>query len=183
MRTAPAAYWASWADCLQPLSQRYPALGAQLLEYLRGTTQNTPFCLTAVQQAAAHLDAAGMEDRPSWERLLAGARPRQPNTEDNEPGDWQHGWQFYATQPFEHNEHNLLLGELRNRGTAGPARLRSCGGPNSSVWPTITPTSEALRATNSELLTSLRFRLGLPVPQEGPAKLVAQSLTPSGTTA
>ena len=74
----------------------------------------------AVQQAAMHLDAAGMENRPAWDRLAEGARPRQPTTEDLEPGDWQHGWQYFAANPLEHNEHHHLLSELRNRGTAGP---------------------------------------------------------------
>ena len=133
VRTAPAAYWASWADSLQPLSRRYPQLGARLLDYLRDTAANTPPCLAAAQEAAMHLDAAGMENRPTWESLAEGARPHRANTVEVEPGDWQHGWQFYAANPLEHNEHNLLLGELRVRGTAGPARLRSCGGPNASV--------------------------------------------------
>ena len=65
VRTAPAAYWASWADSLQPLSRRYPQLGARLLDYLRDTAANTSPCLAAAQEAAMHLDAAGMENRPT----------------------------------------------------------------------------------------------------------------------
>ena len=84
-----------------------------------------------------------------------------------EPGDWQHGWQYYAADPLEQQEHTSVLGVLRRQGTAGPARLRSCAGLNSSVWMTVAPTSEALRLTNAELLAALRLRLGLPVPQDG----------------
>ena len=38
-RTSPAAYWASWGDCLCPLSQRFPELGRTLLDFLEGSRQ------------------------------------------------------------------------------------------------------------------------------------------------
>ena len=56
-RTAPAAYWASLADCLQPLHNRYPELATRLLAYLKGNALNTLLCLVAAQQAVAYLDA------------------------------------------------------------------------------------------------------------------------------
>ena len=112
-----------------------------------------------------------MQNRPGWPSLANGARPLQPDREEVEPGDWQHGWQFYAASALEQQEHSTLLGVLRGRGSEsgapGPARLRSCGGPNASVWLTVCPTSPALSLRNSELLTALRLRLGLPVPQDG----------------
>ena len=96
---------------------------------------------------------------------------QQPDREEVEPGEWQHGWQFYASNTLEQQEHSNLLGVLRGRGTEsgapGPARLRSCSGPNASVWLTVCPTSPALRLRNSELLTAMRLRLGLVVPQDG----------------
>ena len=170
-RTAPAAYWASWADCLQPLTQRYPELGGQLLDYLTELEERAPPCVRAAQQAGTHLDAAGMQDRPGWPAVAGGARPRQPDREETEPGDWQHGWQFWAVTSLEQQEHQLLLSDLRGRGlesgAPGPARLRSCGGRNAAVWLTVCPTSRSLHLRNAELLTALRLRLGLPVPQEG----------------
>ena len=169
-RTAPAAYWASLGDCLQPLARRYPAVATQLLELLEGPREAAPPCLAAAQEATEVLDAAGMQDRPSWQALARGVRPREPDPEDTEPGDWQHGWQFEASNALEQQEHNNLLGALRGQELAGPspgpARLRSCAGRNSSVWLTTCPTSQALRLGNNTLLTALRMRLGEEVPQE-----------------
>ena len=172
-RTAPAAYWASWADCLQPLTVRYPEVGARILGLLRGPREEAPPGLAAAQEAAEVLDTAGMEARPSWQALANGARPAQPSEEEREerePGEWQHGWQFEASSPLEQLEYNNLLGALRGREQAGPspgpARLRSCGGPNSSVWLTACPTSPAMSLDNNTMLTALRMRLGLQVPQE-----------------
>ena len=165
-RTAPAAYWASWADCLQPLTERYPEMGNRLLALLSGAREAAPPCIAAARQAADTLDAAGMQARPGWEALARGARPAQPNPEEVEPGDWQHGWQYYASDPLEQREHTNLLSELRRQGSAGPARLRSCAGLNSSVWLTVCPASPAMRLQSSELLTAMRLRLGLEVPQE-----------------
>ena len=38
--------------------------------------------------------------RPTWEELLAGARPLPPEAAD--PGEWQHGWQYCASSASEH---------------------------------------------------------------------------------
>ena len=62
-----------------------------------------------------------MEHRPSWQEVAEGARPRQPAREDTEPGDWQHGWQFYAASALEQQEHLTLLGALRGRGVESGA--------------------------------------------------------------
>ena len=143
-----------------------------MVALLEGPRHQAPPCLAEAQAATTVLDNAGMEDRPTWQALANGARPQSPPAETEvEPGEWQHGWQFHAASPLEQQEHNNLLSDLRGRETRGsnpgPARLRSCGGPHSSVWLTVCPTSPALRFENTDLLTALRLRLGLEVPQDG----------------
>ena len=105
VRTATAAYWGSLADCLHPLQARYPAVAAEMLRELTGASGFCP----ALQEASAAgrlLDAAGMRERPSWLTLLQGARPdaRAPDEDPAEPGDWSHGWQFFASDALEQLE-------------------------------------------------------------------------------
>ena len=112
MRTAPAAYWASWADCLFPLSQRYPRLGAVLLAYSKGLPDSAPASMATAQAAASQLDTAGFAQPPGWRALAAGEHPRQREAEEAEPGDKQQGRQFHASSALEQQEHANLLSVL-----------------------------------------------------------------------
>ena len=89
--------------------------------------------------------------------------------EGREPGEWEYGWQFHASDPLEQHEHFALLGDLEDsavdRPAAGPARLRSCAGRGASVWLTVCPTSTLLCLDCPLMLGALRLRLGLLVPQ------------------
>ena len=85
---APAAFWASWADALPMLQQRLPELTRQVLHVLEGPTFG---CLGELQEAIERLDRFGFVDRPNWEALRRGLRPRPPAAAV-EPGEWQHGW-------------------------------------------------------------------------------------------
>ena len=126
-----------------------------------------------ISAAGRLLDAAGMRERPSWLTLLQGARPdaRAPDEDPAEPGDWSHGWQFFASDALEQLEHSSLLLALRARTPAGPspdpARLRSCAGPAAGLWLAVCPSTPALRMSAEELLCALRLRLGLPVAYDG----------------
>jgi hypothetical protein len=166
-RTTHAAYWASIADCLCPLRQRYPEVANSMRIALERGGAEVPANLAAASASAGVLDEARMRGRPSWQELYEGARPTQPNDEDRDPGEWAHGWQYHASNALEQHEHNSLLNALRGRAQArplpGPARLRSCGGPFASVWLTAAPTSDSLRLSTTELQCALRRRLGLPV--------------------
>ncbi len=75
-RTAPAAYWASWADSLEPLRQRYPGVAAGALTLLQGPPRDAPPCIRAAQEAVLTLDAAGYAEGPAArEDPVAAARP------------------------------------------------------------------------------------------------------------
>eukprot|EP00973_Karenia_brevis_P032726 4517673-Karenia_brevis.AAC.1 len=79
--------------------------------------------LQEAQQAAPLLDAAGMEERPTWSAMLQGARPPSLTEDERVAGEWTHGWQYYASDALEQQEYSSLLGASRGYGTAGPARL------------------------------------------------------------
>ena len=124
-RIAPAAYWASMADSLSTISNRFPGLGRRLLDLLQlSGEREVPSNLVSARTSAAWLDAAGMTDRPTWEAVAAGARPMPPTSEECMPGKWQKGWQYYASEAFEQGELTHLLRTLRGPGPApGPGRV------------------------------------------------------------
>ena len=107
-RAAPAAYWASTGDCLHVLASRFPGEAHFFLDEFVGRSSLCPSLLAAAN--AGHELSRCVNDRPSWAALHGGARPLpRPMDEVREPGDWAHGWQFYASNALEQREHNLLL--------------------------------------------------------------------------
>ena len=146
-RTSPAAYWASWADALEVIRQRRPNEAAVLLADLESAEGARAQCLREVQAAADLLDREGFEQagvgaRPSWRQLFDGARPpAQEDRRETEPGEWIHGWQFYASSTREtfYREHHLMPDIAR----AARATLRSHSGPQAAAWLTAVPTSPA----------------------------------------
>ena len=176
VRTSTSAYWASWADCLPGLVERFPTTGAEIslrltLLDLQAPAEDYegPDCLVEVANSAQSCTKTGWHDRPNWINLLAGERP--PNKPDNYQvlGEWSHGWQFFASYAAEEAEFFNLLRALAwpstrtNAAAAGKARMHSCRGPFSGVWLTVCPTSPALQFSNVDLLGAMRLRLGLAI--------------------
>ena len=178
IRTAPAAYWASWADCLRSLHERCPQLGHVILnalttaESLGPAAPGIPQGIRAAAQAGQVLDALGMQSRPSWQTLCEGAPPPRADAPDRVPGEWQQGWQHSASSVCEQHEYESMLRALTATSAAGPlpgrARLRSSSGPYAGTWLTTCPSTEQLRLTNAEMLCALRRRLGLAVLADAP---------------
>ena len=166
-RTSPAAYWASWADALEVIRQRRPNEAAVLLADLESTEGARAQCLREVQAAADLLDREGFEQagvgaRPSWRQLFEGARPpAQEDRRETEPGEWIHGWQFYASSTREtfYREHHLMPAMSR----AARATLRSQSGPQAAAWLTAVPTSPATTLSPVLFQICLRRRLRLPL--------------------
>ena len=98
---------------------------------------------------------------------MRGVSPPAPPPADDDheadPGEWQHGWQFYTSSALQAHSYRCLLTR-----SPGPdqARLRSCRGRNNSRWLTAIPTSEALKLSNPVHQCLLRRRLGLPIAAE-----------------
>ena len=86
-RMAQAAYWASRADALAMLDQRLP--------------ENC-------KRPPVDWITTDLVSRPSWEELRAGARPA-PRPE-SEPGEWPHGWQYFASSTVPICVHILVPG-------------------------------------------------------------------------
>ena len=93
-RLAPAAYWASWADCLSQVNARAPHVCAQLVEELERPLSRAQ-CVREAQDAATLLAREGMEV-PEWPRFPV-ANFRAPQPVNPEVGQWTHGWQFHAS--------------------------------------------------------------------------------------
>ena len=62
-RTAPAAYWAAWADALPVLRPRRPDAAARCLAELAAGPAAVAACLCAAAEAGCVLDGAGWEGR------------------------------------------------------------------------------------------------------------------------
>ena len=132
-RNAIAAYWASIADAVTPLNERFPESAQHMSRQLE--TGNGVDSLMQARQAADHLANIGMPNIPSWSSLLAGQRTQENDRPD--VGEWSHGWQFFASDAIEQHGRISLLRCLRGGGLLGPSRDRV----------RIQPTSRFLRNT------------------------------------
>ena len=87
--------------------------------------------------AAATLDRQGFLGRPQWDDLRRGVRP--PPDPTHEPGEWAHGWQYYATSASEFFFREAVV--LTNSSASNQAHLRSHSGYGSSHVFCGTPSS------------------------------------------
>ena len=101
-RTAPAAYWASWADALAMIHGRAPSVAADAVTALDGSDPrgDARGALAEVRAAGEQLSREGFLQRPSWASLRDGVRPQKHL--GAEPGEWAHGWQYFASSTREH---------------------------------------------------------------------------------
>ena len=112
-RTAPAAYFAAWADALPMICERDPEFGNGLvLDLLRaegGPVGDQSSCIAEAAQARVRLNRADyFPECPTWLQLQDGVRP--PQIQNPEPGEWQRGWQFFASRACEkfHLQNSIL---------------------------------------------------------------------------
>ena len=157
-RTAPGAFWASWADALHMIDKRLPALSRTVVREL---SEVAPLgCLGALVNASDVLDRSGFVARPTWEELRAGARPPLP-PERAEPGEWQHGWQYHASASSElHFRETLVLAQSC---PADQAHLRSHSGPASCAVLHGAPTGPEFKLAPDLFRTLVLERMRLPL--------------------
>ena len=94
-RLEPAAYWASWADCLSQVYARAPHVCAQLLEELEGPPSRA-HCVREGSPGRSHVAVREGMEVPEWSRIPV-ADFRAPQPVDPEVGEWTHSWQFHAS--------------------------------------------------------------------------------------
>jgi len=162
-RTAQAAYWASWADALAMIEQRAPTVAAAAVAELSAErpAEDEQSCLAEARAAGELLSREGFVQRPSWDALRAGLRPQQ-HFGATEPGEWAHGWQFYASSTREHHFRRSEL--LSKSGPADCAHLRSHSGRHAGAALGGAPTAPEFEIRPLEFRTLLLERLRLPLP-------------------
>ena len=75
-RMRHSAYWASWADSLQMISQRLTVVATQVLAHL-AMDQRATGCSGELQEATDKLDHEGFVSRQEWTALRDGALPKR----------------------------------------------------------------------------------------------------------
>ena len=84
IRTAPAAYWASWMDCFPMLKARHPNAAGRFLAALE---QSSPSAYPSVQelQASPALLRAELLEQPPWVDVARGSAAAPQSREEAEP--------------------------------------------------------------------------------------------------
>ena len=144
---------------LPTLQKRFPRLAT---EYVTALTEehHDRECLNEVQAAAEVLRAEGYRP-PTYEELAAGARPPNPPPNELDPGEWQHGWQYFASSARE--KHYLQNTVLPRCSRSEQALMRSQAGRNSARALTAVPSDESLKLCNERFQFLLCRRLRLPL--------------------
>ena len=155
-KIAPAAYWASWADALPMIQGRVPQIAGLVVQLL---DQDATGCLGELQQATATLDWSGFVGTPNWRSLSARARP--PPMSQAEPGEWQHGWQYYASSSLEFHFRETVV--LAQSSAADQAHLRSHSGPGANEVLGTAPTKPEFTVEAAVFRTLILERLRLPL--------------------
>ena len=128
-RCARAAFWASWADALPMIKDRTPQIAHQVVTSLSSAQPAVAGCLAELHEAATVFDQQGFWWRPSWTELLQGKRP--DSSEARDPGELQHGWQYWASSVCDSSFRKTTM--LTNRPASRRAHLRSYSGRNAGV--------------------------------------------------
>ena len=154
-RTAPAAYWAAWADALPVMRARAPDFARRCEATLENGASLEAPCLHEAVEARELLREAGWQACPTWRALLEGARP--PPADDARPGDWPHGWQMRASRILNtHFRERTLLPDMP---ASSQALLRSQAGPQAGAWLAAIPTKPATTLPPPAMQIALRRRL------------------------
>ena len=158
-RTAPAAYWANWADSVGMFRQRHRDVAASVAAALTDPPTHAHH-LQGATDSRGFLHSVGFETA-EWATLADGLRPRQPAFQDIEPGVPTHGWQFFAARAIE--EHFVSSSIVPRLSPTKSALLRSQSGPMAGLPFSVVPSSFARFCPQLFRVLLLR-RLWLPLP-------------------
>ena len=158
--TAPAAYWAAWADASPALHTRVPRSAASYVQLLEAELGEATRCLAEAANARRLLLDRGWSHCPTWRAILEGARPALAANPG--AGDWPHGWQYHASRTLtEHSRERLVMPSLP---PSSRALLRSQAGPHAGAWLTAIPCENTTTLPPQAMQVALRRRLRLALP-------------------
>ena len=158
VRCADAAYWASWADAFHMIHERTPTVADLVVRTMDGGLSDVG-CLAELKQATDRLDKEGFWWRPSWSALRDGKRPPEITAKD--PGEWPHGWQYWASSISDSHFRKCSL--LSGRAAAHRAHLRSHSGWNAGTAIAFAPTAPEYTIQPHLFRVLLLERLQLPL--------------------
>ena len=92
-------------------------------------------CPAELHEAATMLDQQGFWWRPSWTALWESKRPDASEARD--PGEWQQGWQYWASSVSDSSFRKTTM--LTNRPASRRAHLRSHSGRNAGIALALCP--------------------------------------------
>ena len=144
------------------LAARCPQLAEEVCTQLEGGSSRAQ-SLREAAEARRTLERAGYRDCPTWMGVRHEQRPPRP--EEVEPGEYTHGWQYFASSKLDtrHREEvmSCKLGHSRQ------ALLRSQSGCGAGAHLTALPLHKETKWAAAELRVLLLRRLRLPL-QLGP---------------
>ena len=117
-------------------------------------------CFAEVGRAVHTLRAEGFEP-PNFIALAEGAKPEQPTQDEVDPGEWRHGWQYFAAKTREefYLEHTALPSCTRTE----QALFRSQAGRNCARALTALPSDPTVASSAARFNVTLCRRLRLPL--------------------
>ena len=163
--TSSAAYWASWCDSLPGLQARIPGFAQIFIDQMVLLSNNRDSsslhtALSNLHDAVLQLQNEGFHTMPTWQAILNDQIPPQEDPLDCEPGEPKRGWQRLATKDGNIHRFNRFLASLN---VSHQARIRSCGGPNSSRWLYALPVEKSFTMSCPIFRCALFRRLGFPI--------------------
>ena len=105
-------------------------------------------------------NAKGFWWQHSWAEFRDGKRPPQNDARD--PGEWPHGWQYWASSVSDTHFRRISL--LIGRPASRRAHLRSHSGHNAGIALSHTPTAPEYTVPPHLLRVLLLERLAFPLP-------------------
>ena len=135
-------------------------------------------CIRELHDMTVELDRQGFVGRPAWVELELGARPPPANV--IEPGEWAHGWQYFASSVSEHHFRESIV--LRQSCPSHQAHLRSHSVGGSSNVLHGCPTRPEFTVEPELFRTLILERLRLPLAVQTLFASVAPSSTPEDAT-
>ena len=118
--------------------QRNPEVAETVVRTMEGEQQLPEGgCMAELAAASSQLDREGFWWRPGWPELRHGKRP--PESTTGEPGEWNHGWQYWASSVSDSHFRKTTM--LLARSAASRAHLRTHSGNNAGAALAHSPTS------------------------------------------